>query len=132
MQITIIGTVGKLELRYTTNGKAVATLSVAENHRRKTASGEWENAGTTWWDCSVWDQAAENAVNELGKGDRVIVIGDTYTEEYTRKDGTPGKTMKVRVQEVGRSVRWPVTNTGTAQTTTPAGEWAVTANEPPF
>lgn len=107
MQITIIGRLGQdVSLRYTASGKAVAQLSVAESHRKKDASGTWQDSGVTWWEATLWEAAAENATEHLRKGDRVIVTGDTFTEEFTRKDGTAGKALKVRAEEVGKSLRF--------------------------
>ena len=139
MNTTIIGTIGQIDLRFTAGGKAVCSMSVAENHRRKDAAGNWENAGTTWWECTVWEQAAENAANDLTKGDRVIVVGDTFTEEFTRKDGAAGKALKVRVLEVGKSLRWANTpGGGGGSRPAPASDpWGSTPtssyrDEPPF
>jgi single-strand DNA-binding protein len=108
--MTTVTIVGRLtdapSLRFTGTGKAVAGFTVAENHRKKDASGEWQDGLATYWDCTVWEQTAENlAEANLSKGARVIVTGDTYTEAFTRKDGTDGKAMRVRVTEVGASLR---------------------------
>ncbi len=125
-QVTIIGRLAKdVELRFTANGKAVAALTVAENHRKKDAAGNWIDGTVTWWDCTLWDKAAENAANDLQKGDRLIVTGDTYTEEFTRKDGTEGKALRVRAEEVARSVRFSsASGSAPRSTTTSDDPWS--------
>lgn len=131
MNITIIGRLtAPAELRFTGSGKAVASFTLAENHRKKDAAGNWTDGTATFWDCTVWEQTAENiAEANWAKGTRVIVQGDTYTEEFTRKDGTAGKAMKVKATEVGVSVR------GFGERQQPAGDpWSAPAggDESPF
>lgn len=131
MQITIVGRLtGPAELRFTGSGKAVASFTVAENHRKKNARGEWEDAGATFWDCTAWEQTADNLADAYWpKGTRVIVTGDTFTEAFQRKDGTAGSKMKVKATEVGVSVR----GFGERQAK-PDDPWAgqQSTDEPPF
>ena len=107
MNITIVGRLtGPPEIRFTGSGKAVCNFDVAENHRKKNARGEYEDAGVTFWRCTAWEQTAENiAEANWQKAARVIVVGDSYTEDFQRKDGTHGTAMKVKVTEAGRSER---------------------------
>ncbi len=42
------------ELRYTPSARAVATVRLAVNSRRRTADGEWVDAPTTFLDGTVW------------------------------------------------------------------------------
>ena len=87
------------ELRFTPAGKAVCELSVAENHRRRGESGEWEDDGTTWYRVTLWEDDAEAAAGAFRKGDRVTVTGELRTREFERRDGTRGLAV-----EIGRAV----------------------------
>lgn len=71
------------ELRYTTNGKAVATVCIAVERNRKSASGEKE---TDWINLVVWDKKAELLSKHFAKGQMLIVDGSIQTRSYTDKD----------------------------------------------
>lgn len=89
------------ELRFTPNGKAVATLNVAENHSRKNSqTGEFEDTGTTWRKVSVWGKRGE-ALGDLQKGAVVLVQGREETREYEKKDGSKGYSLEVTADVVG-------------------------------
>ncbi len=97
--ITLTGnTAAEPELRFTPNGKAVATFSVAENHRRKVGT-EWQDDGTTWWRVTVWDKQAETLAETLGKGQRVLVVGQIKSREY-EKDGEKRTSYDVTARHV--------------------------------
>ena len=87
-KIQIIGNLGRdPELRYTPNGRPVATFSVAVNQATKNQqSGEWVEA-TDWFRVSVWGDRAERAAESLRKGSRVFVDGRFRTREYVPTTG---------------------------------------------
>ena len=60
------------ELRYTKNGIAVASFTLAVDRRYKNAEGERE---TDFIDVVVWRQQAENCANYLSKGKLCAVDG---------------------------------------------------------
>lgn len=99
--ITITGKVGQEpELRFTPGGMAVLTFSVADTYGRD------EKKKTTWHNITVFNKLAENLANTISKGSTVIVVGRYEQDEYTKKDGTKGKSVKVVADEVGVSCRW--------------------------
>jgi single-strand DNA-binding protein len=73
-----------LELRYTQNGVANATFTLAVNRRFKK---ENEERQADFINCVVWQKPAENAANMIGKGCRVDVIGRWETRNYEGQDG---------------------------------------------
>jgi single-strand DNA-binding protein len=75
--ITIIGNVGEdISLRYTPNGNAVASFSVAVPQRRyDRQTGKSEDKGTTWYRVIAWRGLAENVAESIRRGTRVIVFG---------------------------------------------------------
>ena len=99
--ITIHGTVGQdPELRYSGSQMAILTFSVADNY------GKDDKKKTTWHNVVVFNKLAENVANSISKGDTVLITGRIEQEEYTKKDGTKGKSMKLVADEVGVSCRW--------------------------
>lgn len=99
--ITIAGKVGQdPELRYTPSGMAVLTFSVADTY------GKDEKKKTTWHNVTVFNKLAENTANTISKGSTVIVVGRYEQDEFTKKDGTKGKSLKLVADEVGVSCRW--------------------------
>lgn len=99
--ITITGKVGQEpELRFTQGGMAVLTFSVADTYGRD------DKKKTTWHNITVFNKLAENVANTIGKGSTVIIVGRYEQDEYTKKDGTKGKSVKVIADEVGVSCRW--------------------------
>jgi single-strand DNA-binding protein len=87
-KIQIIGNLGRdPELRYTPNGRPVASFTVAVNQSTKNQqTGEW-NESTDWFRVSVWGDRGERAAESLRKGSRVFVDGRFRTREYEANDG---------------------------------------------
>ena len=100
-EINIIGTVGREpELRYTAEGKASCTFSLACN--RKMANGKQE---TIWFRVSAWDKMAENISNYAKKGMTVHVNGRLVCSEngtprmFQKADGTTSTSFEVVAKE---------------------------------
>lgn len=72
-----------LELKYTPNGIAVATFTLATNRRFK-KEGQPE---ADFINCVVWQKAAESAANHIGKGCRVGIVGRWETRHFEGQDG---------------------------------------------
>lgn len=83
----LIGHLGKdPEMRYTTQGTAVATFSVATTERYKTKDGV-KQEDTTWHNVVVWRQLAEICGEYLKKGSLVYIEGKIKTRSYDDRDG---------------------------------------------
>ncbi len=92
---TFSGNVGAdAELRSTNAGEKVLSFRVASN------SGFGERKKTNWVDCSFWGKRAESVSPYIRKGVKLTIIGELSLEEFTRKDGTPGTKLAVRVSEI--------------------------------
>ena len=97
--IQIVGTIGRTDdLKYTNNGKAVLSLSVAEDHNRR-QNGEWVKEGTTWWRVTAWERQAETLAEHVQKGDRVLVTGTVKSREW-EKDGQTHTSYDVTARHV--------------------------------
>lgn len=81
------------ELRKTSGGKSVTTLSVACNRRM-------HRDQTDYFDVVVWGTLAENCARYLKKGRSVNVIGDLQTRTYDGQDGQKRKVTEIFADEV--------------------------------
>jgi single-strand DNA-binding protein len=72
------------ELRYTPNGVAVTTFTLAVNRPFTNEQGERE---ADFIHCVVWRRAAENVANFLKKGSLAGVDGRLQTRSYEGQDG---------------------------------------------
>lgn len=114
---TIVGnTVSEPELRFTSAGVPWVTFDVAVNDVRTARNGE-RTEKTHYVRCKLWRDAAENLVETVGKGTRVIVLGKWVQESWEDQSGNKRRDWVVEVDEVGPSVRWATAKvTKTART----------------
>ncbi len=83
----ILGNVGRdPELRYTNNGKAVATFSIATSTSWRDQNGTTQEK-TTWHNIVAWDKLAEICNNYVKKGKQVYIEGRIENRSYDDKDG---------------------------------------------
>jgi single-strand DNA-binding protein len=84
-RVVLIGRLTKdPELRYTPNGVAVASFTLAVNRFRANAQGERE---ADFIPIVVWQKQAENCANYMGKGSLCAVDGRIQVRTYEAKDG---------------------------------------------
>jgi single-strand DNA-binding protein len=100
-KIQIIGNLGRdPELRYTPNGRPVASFTVAVNQSTKNQqSDEWIES-TDWFRVSVWGDRGERAAESLRKGSRVFVDGRFRTREYEANDGQKRLSLDITADTV--------------------------------
>ncbi|KRL01651.1 single-stranded DNA-binding protein [Liquorilactobacillus capillatus] len=72
------------DLRYTANGVAVATFTVAVNRQFTNQQGERE---ADFINCVIWRKSAENFANFTHKGSLVGVDGRIQTRSYENQQG---------------------------------------------
>jgi len=68
---------------------------ISHNQVRKTPEGKWETIGRDYF--SV---IAPEGQDTLSKDDRVSVKGRMKTKTYEKRDGTQGKSLEVRAEEI--------------------------------
>ena len=86
-KILLIGNVGSdPEMRYTPNGAAVTSFSLATNRVYTTADGE-RREETEWFRVSAWGRDAENCNTYVTKGMKVYVEGRLSSRSWTGNDG---------------------------------------------
>lgn len=95
---TIIGNLGKdPDMRYTPDGKAVCTFSVAASNRKDE---------TVWFRVTAWEKLAETCNQYLHKGSKVMVKGALRADEsgnprvYKRNDDSWAASYEVTAQTV--------------------------------
>lgn len=98
---TLIGNVGKEpEVRTTSNGTKVATLSLATSRKWKSASGEQQEK-TEWHRCVIWNRGksglADVVERYVGKGAKLCVEGAIEYREFTDKEGAVKKVTEINV-----------------------------------
>ncbi len=99
-KIIIVGNLGRdPELRYTPQGTAVCSFSLATNEKRKDRAGEFQSI-TTWFRVTLWGKQAENANKFLTKGNPVYIEGRLRTEEWTDRDGKARTSLEVQATDM--------------------------------
>ncbi len=106
--ITIVGNmVADPELKYTQSGAAVANFRVASTPRfYNRETNQWEDGQGLFLSCNVWREAAENVVETLSKGMRVIVTGRLRQRNYETREGERRTVFEIEVDEVGPSLKF--------------------------
>lgn len=99
-KIILVGNLGRdPELRYTPQGDAVCSFSMATNERKKDKSGEFQDV-TTWFKVTLWRRQAETASKYLTKGSSVYIEGRLQMEEWTDRDGKERFTLGVQATDM--------------------------------
>jgi single-strand DNA-binding protein len=99
-KITLVGNLGKdPELRFTPQGAAVCSFSMATNEKRKDKDGELQDV-TTWFKVTLWRNQAENAAKFLKKGQSVYIEGRLRIEEWTDRDEKNHYTLDVQATDM--------------------------------
>lgn len=107
--VTMVGNLTRdPELRYTTGGRAVATMGLAVN-RRYMKDGEWQEQ-TSFFNVVCWGDLGENVSASCPKGTRVIVTGRLEQRSWETEDNEKRSIVEVVADEVGPSLRWAQAN----------------------
>lgn len=105
--IILVGNLGRdPEMRYTPNGQAVTSFSVASN-RQYTGQNGQPVKETIWFRVSAWGKLAETCNNYLRKGSKVLVEGRLVPDPatgaprlWTRQDGTSASSYEITANTV--------------------------------
>ncbi len=100
-KVQVIGRLGKdPEVRYTSDGKAVANFSIAADESWKDANGERQKK-TEWINVVAWGSVVESFIQPyLHKGDLVYVEGKLQTRQWEDKSGGTRYTTEVNALSV--------------------------------
>ena len=96
----IIGNLGSdPEVRTTSGGSRVATLSIATSRRWTSKTGE-QQEDTQWHRVVIWNKLAEVAEQYLKKGDRVYVEGRIQYRQWEDQNGQTRYTTEIVANEL--------------------------------
>ena len=99
-KVILVGNLGSdPEMRYTPNGKAVTSFSVATNRRYTTSAGESRDE-TDWFRISVWGKQAEMCNQFLSKGKQVYVEGRLHARNWEGQNGQTRTSLEVSAERV--------------------------------
>lgn len=87
------------ELRYTPQGTAVATFSLATNRQWKTESGEARDEAE-YHRLVAWDKLGEICAQFLKKGSKAYFEGRLQTRKWTGQDGVEKQTTEIVVSDM--------------------------------
>jgi len=86
-KVMVIGNVGRdPEMRYTPNGQAVTSFSVAVSRRWNTPENE-PREETEWFNIVAWNKLAETCNQLITKGRKVFIEGRLQTRSWDGADG---------------------------------------------
>ncbi len=96
----IIGNLGSdPEIRTTSGGSRVTTLSVATNRRWTGKTGETQE-DTQWHRVVAWNKLAEIAEQYLKKGDRVFIEGRIQYRQWEDQNGQKRYSTEIVAKEL--------------------------------
>lgn len=99
-KIIVVGNLGRdPELRYTPQGLAVCSFSLATNEKKRDKAGDMQDV-TTWFRVTLWDKKAETASKYLTKGSPVYIEGRLRLEEWTDRDGKQRPSLEITGTEM--------------------------------
>jgi len=85
-KVLLVGRTGSdAEVRYTTKGMAIATISLATSETRKDGKGEFQDT-TEWHRVVVFGKIAEFTENYVKKGALIYVEGRLQTRSWDDKE----------------------------------------------
>jgi len=105
--ITVTGLVAT-NPRYLTTSEGLTILSfrLASSQRRfDRALSRWVDGDTNWYTVSGFRALADNGVESINKGDRVIVQGQFRLRDWENTDRS-GTTAEIEADVIGHDLSW--------------------------
>ncbi len=99
-KVMLLGHLGKDPLiKQMSNGKNMATFSLATSESWKDKAGQWQNK-TEWHNVVVMNDALANIASKyLQKGSKVFVEGKIQTSKYKNKDGAEQSSVQIVIDQ---------------------------------
>lgn len=114
MQDTRITVVGNLAAdpvtRQLDDGTTVTNLRLGSTPRRfDRRTDAWVDGRTSWWEVATFGVLAVNVASSFAKGDRVVVSGRAWVEQWSVRDATgsvekSGVTARVTAEAAGHDL----------------------------
>ena len=97
-KVILVGNLCKdIELRYTINGNATMSNTLAIKNDFKNANGEYDSE---FVNVVFWKQNAEFLNKYAEKGNKLLVEGRLTTRSYDKQDGTKGYITEVTAEKI--------------------------------
>ncbi|MBF6329788.1 single-stranded DNA-binding protein [Nocardia transvalensis] len=108
IQVTVAGNLtADPELVATPNGNYVTKFTVASTPRTyNQQSGQWQDGQTSFVNCQVWRDQAENVAESLHKGDRVVVTGAFNQRSWTDQENKRHTVWELQADDVAASMKF--------------------------
>ncbi len=92
----LVGNLGRdAEMRFTSGGTPVATVSLATTERFTDKEGQ-KREDTQWHRIVIWGKTAQSLHEYLTKGKQIYVEGRLQTRQWDDKDGNKRYTTEIR------------------------------------
>jgi single-strand DNA-binding protein len=132
-KVQLIGNLGAdPEIRSTTGGTQVATLSIATSRRWNDRQGQQQEK-TEWHRVVCWDKLAEICERFLKRGDRIYVEGSIEYRQWEGQDGQTKYTTEIRARELimlgGRDGGGEQPRPRSSSSAAPSGDFSEFSNE---
>ena len=102
----MVGNIGtKPEVKYSSNGSAIANLSVATSETWNDKNSGEKQEKTEWHRVSLYGKLAEIAGQYLDRGSKVYVEGKLQTRKWQDKDGQDRYTTEIVVSGYGGTLQ---------------------------
>lgn len=99
IQINTISRIAKdIELRYLSNGTALAKLSLV-NSKKYTSNNE-QKEDTCFIDATAFGKTAEVINQYCKKGDRIFIVGELKQENWTAQDGSNRSKHSISIESI--------------------------------
>ena len=104
--VTLVGFVAQdPSIRTTATGKLLTKVRVGTTPRyRDSATGQWRDAETSYYNVSCWSRLADHVRASLRKGDPVIVKGRFRTSSFEDKNGQLRTSIEITADTVGHDL----------------------------
>lgn len=100
-KVILVGNLGKdPELKYTPNGTAVASFSIATTEKWSPKGGGDKQSHTEWHKIVAWGKLAEICGEYLAKGKQVYIEGAIRSRTFKGKDGADKTIVEIRADNL--------------------------------
>ena len=105
-KVILVGNIGaKPEVKYSSNGSAIANLSVATSETWHDKNSGEKQEKTEWHRVSLYGKLAEIAGQYLDKGSKVYVEGKLQTRKWQDQSGQDRYTTEIVVSGYGGTLQ---------------------------
>ena len=103
-QITIEGNLGSDPELKMFKDEVLASFSLAHTPRKK-VNGQYEDGETIWFKVTFWNLKSDAVIENLKKGDKVLIVGKLNQSTYKGKDGEMRTSLEIAGTNVYAKLR---------------------------